>query len=361
MFMDIKQKILSVIKIKGPILPVQIAKAIETNILMASAHLSELASSKKLKISNVKIGGSPLYYLEGQESMLQKFSENLHEKEKKAYELLKEKKVLKDSELEPVIRFALGEIKDYSKKLEVTFENKKETFWKWFLTGKEESENIIKEILGTKKEHEKKTIEKTETNNKNPNPEQKKETKEEEKKERAAKDKKEEDNNKERHEPLDAKKEKPEKKEEPSTKKTAEETIDKEETQAKLEKENPKKEQETEKETIEGQKDKPKDDFFEEIKDYLSKTEILVEDYVIIRKNSEIDLTVSIKSGIGSLSYYCNAKNKKKLSDTDISSAYVKGKLKKLPVLIITKGTLTKKAKELLDNKEFSSIKVKMI
>ena len=49
--MDVREKILLFISKNGPILPVKIAKELSTNILMASAHLSELTAHKKLKIS----------------------------------------------------------------------------------------------------------------------------------------------------------------------------------------------------------------------------------------------------------------------------------------------------------------------
>src|SRR3989338_1820838 len=102
--MDNRDKILEFIKIKGPVMPVQISKEIGTNILMASAHLAELTATGKLKISTIKIGDSPLYYLLGQEAMLQKFIESFNDKEKKAYDLLQQSKVLRDAEQEPVIR-----------------------------------------------------------------------------------------------------------------------------------------------------------------------------------------------------------------------------------------------------------------
>src|SRR3989338_5934579 len=100
--MDMRQQILDIIRAKGPVIPVQISKEIGLSILMASAHLSELTANKQLKVSHVKVGGTPLYYILGQEPMLQRFSDNLHEKEKEAYNLLHQKKVLRDSALEPV-------------------------------------------------------------------------------------------------------------------------------------------------------------------------------------------------------------------------------------------------------------------
>ena len=79
--MDNRDKILAFIAQKD-VLPVQIGKEISMNILMSSAHLAELTDNKKLKISTLKIGGSPMYYLPGQEAMLEKFAVNLNEKRK---------------------------------------------------------------------------------------------------------------------------------------------------------------------------------------------------------------------------------------------------------------------------------------
>lgn len=283
---NIKQKIIELIKIKGPVIPVQISKEINSDILMSSAHLSELSSEGKVKISNVKIGGTPLYYLPGQEASLQNFSNNLHEKEKKAFELLKEKKVLRDNKLEPVIRVALREIKDFAVPLQVTYQNNKEVFWRWYLLNKGESEGLIKLLLT------------------------KKEIKEEEK--------------------------------------IGKEAIKKE---------------------IKPAEEKPKeikkfidktDSFLEEIKSFFNKNKIIIKNSEIIRKNSEIDFILQVPSAVGNLEYYCKTKNKKRVNDGDLSSAYVQGQLKKLPVLFLTKGELTKRAKE-MSNKEFKNIHINKI
>jgi len=105
--LNLKEKILSILQKRGPSLPVHIAKEIDLSMLFASAFLSELVSEKKIKISNMKIGNSPIYFLPGQESMLEKFSQYLKSKEKEAFILLKEKKFLKDKNQDPAIRIAL--------------------------------------------------------------------------------------------------------------------------------------------------------------------------------------------------------------------------------------------------------------
>ena len=147
---NVKQKIIELIRIKGPVIPVQISKEINSDILLSSAHLSELSSEGKVKISNIKVGGTPLYYLPGQESSLQNFSNNLHEKEKKAFDLLRDKKILRDNKSEPVRRVALREIKDFAVPLQVTYQINKEIFWKWYILSREEASSLIKSYL-TKK------------------------------------------------------------------------------------------------------------------------------------------------------------------------------------------------------------------
>ena len=95
----IKENILSYIKQRGPSLPVHIAKITGLSILFSSAFLSELLSERKVKISNMRVGSSPIYYIPGQENQLENFSRHLNTKEKEAFTLLQDKKILKDVNL----------------------------------------------------------------------------------------------------------------------------------------------------------------------------------------------------------------------------------------------------------------------
>ena len=61
---EIKDRILQYLRINGPSLPVQISREIKMDSIFASAFLSELLSQNKLKITKMKVGGSPLYYIE---------------------------------------------------------------------------------------------------------------------------------------------------------------------------------------------------------------------------------------------------------------------------------------------------------
>src|SRR3989338_2178112 len=98
-------------------------------------------------ISFVKSKGPVLPYQIGKENLLQKYSSNLHEKERRAYELLSQKKVLEDSSLEPLTRVALREIKDFAVQLNIRTQSKNFIFWKWYLCSDEEAGAMIKSFL----------------------------------------------------------------------------------------------------------------------------------------------------------------------------------------------------------------------
>lgn len=139
---EIKEKIVGALKRRGPSLPIHIAKEIESNTIFASAFLSELISEKRVRISNMRVGSSPIYYILGQEPLLERFSQHLKSRERDAFILLKERKFLKDSRQEPAIRIALREIKDFA----IPFRQDEEIIWRYFTTP--ETEFKIKEKPG---------------------------------------------------------------------------------------------------------------------------------------------------------------------------------------------------------------------
>jgi hypothetical protein len=143
---QIKEKILSILKFKGPLLPVNIANEMDMTMLFASAFLSELFSDKKIKMSYMKVGSSPLYFLSGQEPQLERYSNYLKSKEKDAFILIKEKRILKDSEQEPAIRVALRSIRDFA----IPLRKNNETYWRYFTVPESEFKEEQKSI----EEHE---------------------------------------------------------------------------------------------------------------------------------------------------------------------------------------------------------------
>lgn len=73
-----KDKIIQFIKENGPILPVQVVSTIGGDSFIANAYLSELVESKSLLQSSEKIGSVPLYYLAGQEKLMEKKIKDLN-------------------------------------------------------------------------------------------------------------------------------------------------------------------------------------------------------------------------------------------------------------------------------------------
>jgi hypothetical protein len=288
--MSNEEKILQLINSNGPVLPIHVAKTIGANTLMASAHLSELVSRKKLKISRIKVGSSPLYYLPGQEARLENFSDNLNQKEQEAFSLLKQKKVLKDNTMVPAHRVALRQLKDFAFPLEVTHNNQKELFWKWHTITQEETSNLIREIITPK--------------------------------------------------PKIVPKPKPEVKQERPKK----------EIQKKIHVEKPKPKEIKAESKPQKQEKEITSKFIDSLERYFSKNNIEITEKNIIRKDSEIELVIKVPSNVGSLTYFCKAKGKKRITDGDLSSAFIQGQTKKLPILFLTKGALTKKAQEMLEN-----------
>ncbi|MFH1787297.1 MAG: hypothetical protein ABH811_00700 [archaeon] len=135
-----KERILSILRRRGPSLPVHIAGETGLSILFASAFLSELISERKVTTSSMKVGSSPIYFIPEQKYQLEKFAHHLKSKEKDAFILLKDKKFLKDNEQDPAIRVALRAIKDFA----ISFERDNRLIWRYFKI--QESEFQEKEI-----------------------------------------------------------------------------------------------------------------------------------------------------------------------------------------------------------------------
>ena len=121
------EKIINVLKEKGPSLPMNLAKALSISSLFISAFLSELTNQNRVEVSSLKVGGSPLYYMKGQEEKLEEYYTYLHPRESEAFLLLKEHRVLRDSHQDPATRVALRAIKDFS----VGFKVGDEIYWKF--------------------------------------------------------------------------------------------------------------------------------------------------------------------------------------------------------------------------------------
>ncbi len=310
-------EIVSFIRSKGPVLPVDIAKFLNTNIIFAGAHLSELTSRGLVKVSSVKVGGSPLYYLPGQEARLQEYSERLHEKELRVYEILRNELLLKDSEQTPLSRVALRQMKDFAKPVEVKIGEEQQLFWRWYLLPMEEVEAKIREKYLPKKPEPVKEIPKPVEAIKQDMPE-------------AAKPKLIEPKKQMMPEPVESPRQLPQKPR-PLQTQLKPESVPAEE------------------------KPLSSSQYLGQAVKYFEQNRIDVLQEEILKKGVHAWYLLKVPSAIGTIIYYAEAKSKKRINEADLSEALVRGSNKKLPVLFLTNGKLTKSTEAMLEN-EFKAI-----
>ena len=361
---ETKKRIVSLLQTRGPCLPVQISKEIKTSTLFISAFLSELKDEKRIKISNLKVGGSPLYYLEGQETQLENFKQYLHQKEVEALDSLKKNKVLKDLDQEPVMRVALRALKDFS----FSFKKDDEVYWRYITT----TEQDVKDILEPKNNLEEKKVEEIKIEIKEEQTPPKIEIKEtiiekiEPKIEMIT-------------EPVII--EKQEIKIEPpapiitiAPEPLILQTIEKEEVKVKPK--IPKKIKDTKEnqETIipqfnnplaikpeppKPEKIKPKSEFVEKVIEFLDKSKFkIIEEKEY--KAKEYNCIVELKTELGPIDFLTLAKEKKSVSDSDLDALLRQAQSIPLPALFIFTGNLSKKALE-YEEKYHSVLKTKKI
>ena len=319
-------EIVSFIRSKGPVLPVDIAKFLNTNTLFAGAHLSELTSRGLVKVSSVKVGGSPLYYLPGQEARLQEYSERLHEKERRVYDLLRNELLMKDSEQTPLSRVALRQMKDFAKPVEVKIGEEQQLFWRWYLLPMEEVEAKIRERYLPKKPEPVKGV-----------PEQTKEIP------RPTEIIKQETSEIVRPKPV-----------EPS-KQVLPETPELPIQKALPQKPRPLQTQLKPEPVSAEEKPLSSSQYLGQAVKYFEQNKIAVLQEEVLKKGVHAWYLLKVPSAIGTIMYYAEAKSKKRINEADLSEALVRGSNKKLAVLFITNGKLTKSTEAMLQN-EFKAI-----
>jgi hypothetical protein len=352
-----QERILQFLKQTGPTLPSKVAKSINSNILLASAHLSDLSSQRKVKISKLKIGGSPLYYLPGQEEQLFHFAAgNVNPKDYDVLQTLKTKKVLREANLDLLYKVALRSLKDFAVPIHVTIDNKKELFWRWHLLQQEETNGLVAGLLGIGQKEEVKEEISDETGEVVQESEQELSLGEPTITVEAVPSELEIALGELREKEEEAREILEEKEREESAKKIVEKAR-KAAEQKTLVAKNP-----VLKKIKEKIKRIPTEDvFFPEIQQFFQKNNIAITEKETVRKSKEIDFLVRIPSGIGETTYFCKTKKKKRCDEKDISAAYMEAQIKKLPLLFLYSGEINKKAQEMLDSGTFQNTIVKKI
>jgi hypothetical protein len=287
------EAIIEFIKTLGPSVPAEIATKLKKDSILVSAVLSDLVAQQKLIMSHLKKGKSRLYLLPNQRMMLEDFARHLNEKDYITFKLLKEKGVLRDKALEPLTRVSLRNIKDFAVPLEVNLNGSKELFWRYYLLDKKKTEEKIKEVLFLDSSPA-------------------------------------EDNN--LPEDLEKPKESINKKQEALSNHNL---INKEKQKVLIEKNQ---------KTKTG-KNEIKNNDLADIKDCLKKKGIKIIEEKRIKKN-DYELILELNTELTEIVAYARIKIKKNINEGDLSTAYVDGQIKKMPIILISPGKLTKKAQE---------------
>lgn len=328
----IKEAVIKFLRNNGPSLPVPISKYLEIDTLFTSAFLSELLSEQKIKISSMRVGTSPIYYVPGTEKGLEKYKEHLKSKEKEAYERLKENNFLEDEHEHPAIRVALREIKDFAK----SFEKNGKIIWRYYLISESDYGKEIIEKQEEIKERPKhipssimSDVEKTLSQNEENLEKEEIEIKPEQ--------------IKEIH-----KKEIKEKKEEPIKEL---ERINKENevtfVNPLAKKPEPKK------------KEKSKSEFVLNVIEFIEKNNWKIIEETDF-KAKEYDCLVEVNSDLGPIIFFTQARDKKTINEADLSKILTEAQSIPLPALILGTGEVQKKANEFLE-KYKSILKFKKI
>jgi flagellar biosynthesis GTPase FlhF len=408
-------KILSFMKMIGPTTPTAVAKNIKSDVLLASALLSDLSAQNKVKVSKLKIGGgSPLYFLPGQEEQLFKFAEeNFNPKDYQVLLQLKERKLLREKELELLGRVALRSLKDFAIPLNVNIHGLTELFWKWHLLSNEEANNMIGDFVNSQNQkvveeskvavekdgkqikEEEAIIEKKEPEVQEPVSEVKSESQKTEsfqdeefeqeteeleelevKKESVSKksepleEKKQSESKKEEVHKKESKKEEPtteSKDSEPAPKEQKSEvkkekiTIEKKEEQKKLSTEEKKSFIQKVRDKVTKKRKVVDDEFLPQLEDFFISLKITIDQKETLRKNAEMNFLLTVPSVVGNITYFCKAKNKSRCDERDLSAAYMEAQAKRLPLLFLYTNELNKKSLELMESGAFENVAVKKV
>lgn len=354
-----KDEVLSVLKRQGPLVPNDIKRVIKGDTLIFGAILSELSSRGLIRITNVKKGGSPFYYVPGQEKQLEKLVEYLNPKDQKTLRMLKEKKVLQDTTLELFERVSLRQIKDFA--LPFKLETTKGTllFWRYYLVSDQEAMaqlngNLSQQTSPQPTQQAQQQPQATSQQERAPQFTSTQRHVAEEQPQAAS-----QSVSQQHPTPQTPKQHTSPQKEEPmqpAQKKMPEEAL-----------QNKGKQNEKNEKTTDDKQQSlainpalEKTPFYEKVVNYFSDSDISILHEAQLSKDREYDFVVQVPSGIGRIKMLCRARNKKRLNEGDVAPALLKAKTKDLPCLFLTSGDFTKKSKELIA-KEYKGVIIKKI
>ena len=141
-----KDNLVKFVREKRYVTPTIIAESFETTTMIGSAALSELAQSKLVAISNIKLGSSPYYYDPLQKQCLIELGDkHLSGYEKEVFQKLKQFEIVNDNSLSIQEKLAMEKIKDFTLPLEVQHKDRNFKFWVWYLRDLNETKKLWKD------------------------------------------------------------------------------------------------------------------------------------------------------------------------------------------------------------------------
>lgn len=276
-----KSKIMGFLKSQGPSIPIKISNYLELDSLLTNAFLSELISEKQIRLSSMRVGNSPIYYILGQERQLEDFSHYLSGKVKEAFSLLKGEGILLDQKQSPAIRVALRSLKDFS----FPFQFKGSLFWRYFVLNERQAVELVKK----RSSRGALVIDK-----------------------------------------------KPEVKKPETIVNPVHTLVEPVNTVIEI------------KNKIVKPRDKGKSDFVNDVEVLLANNNLTVSEEIGVKKK-EYNAKIKVNSQIGDIEFLCIAKDKKTVTENDLKLASQESNSRKMPVLLISPGSLNKKASQKLE------------
>lgn len=319
-----KDKIITILRQRGPLVPNDLKKALKVDSMILGAVLSELNSRGQVKITKLKKGASPFYYLPGQEKLLERLTEFLNPKDQNTVRLLQEQKVIQESAQEMFVRVSIRNIPDFVREFMVQTSRGPYRFWRYYLISEAEAMKILRDKFAPKKETSKEESLKEDT---------KKAPIETTTKTKLTKEKQEEKIFETKPKEL------------PIQKKTLpkQKTLETEKQQA-----------------LQISPSLEKTPFYEKIINYFKENDIVLLFEEQLSKDREYSFVVKIPSAVGYLKMYVHGRNKKKLNEGDVAPALLKAKIKDVSCLFLTNGDFTKKSLGIME-KEYKGLVIKYL
>lgn len=316
MGVEYREKILALARQRGPLLPADVARVLKVSSLFASAMLSEMVESKFLQISFLKIGGSPLYYLPGQTQQLEQYVSKLNPKDRGVFELLREKGVLRDSGQELLVRYSLRQLRDFARPLHVARGEAAELYWRFYALSEQEALDIMANPL--------KSRERTQQSPQRPVPLQQSPAP---------------------SSPFPAPMQAAPAVQ-PQHPSPAQQVLPgaRPAPAAPAHAQVPAHPAPAKKPRARKERSPEHDSLYQKVATYCASRHMAVRDAKVLTKNRDVECIVGVPGTAGEVAYYCRARAKKTVSDTDLAAVFAQSTVRHMPAILFMTGSLSKKA-----------------